>query len=366
MPSGRIVWQLDYGVVDGKRKMRSFATEPEAQKALDKAQVAVRRLGEMGLTASPVEMADFLSLQSRVQSVGATLHQAVEFFMQHGAKLTRPALLSAVVEDFVWSRQEANRSVRTVQTYRATLRSLVRVYPLLSAHELTRDHVEKWLGRSGWQAKTRNTALGHVRSLYSWACRRGHATHDPCDGVELLRLDREEIHTLSPEQARRLLQEAVKQPRLMPYVALGMFCGVRRAELERMRWAEVSVAQRTVIVLGKNAKTRARRVIDLPEAAVAWLTAAGYGEAGARPAAKRVAPANLKRLWKAFWPHAGLPRWPSNALRHTFASMHHAHHRDEAKLQALMGHESAEVLHQNYRALRPPAEAAEFWALRPP
>jgi integrase len=57
--------------------------------------------------------------------------------------------------------------------------------------------------------------------------------------------------------------------------------------------------------------------------------------------------------------------WPHNAMRHTFASMHYAAYENEAKLQVQMGHESAAMLHRNYRAIKTRTEAAAFWDLRP-
>jgi hypothetical protein len=45
--------------------------------------------------------------------------------------------------------------------------------------------------------------------------------------------------------------------------------------------------------------------------------------------------------------------------------MHDAMHGDEAKLQAILGQSSAEVLFTNYRALVSRAEAVRFWGMRP-
>jgi integrase len=113
-------------------------------------------------------------------------------------------------------------------------------------------------------------------------------------------------------------------------------------------------------------------VVDIPGAAIAWLEAAGLGEK--RPGAglalwwtedKGIAPSNLKDLWPAFRDRAGVERWPKNAMRHTFASMHYAHHQNEALLQVQMGHRSKDELFQHYRALKTRDEAAKFWALRP-
>jgi integrase len=120
----------------------------------------------------------------------------------------------------------------------------------------------------------------------------------------------------------------------------------------------------TVIVAAKKVKTRARRVVEIPEIARAWIVAAGWTPEMMRKG--RVAPANHKTLWPRFWRGAGLRVWPHNGLRHTFASMHYAAFEDEVPLRSILGQASEEVLHSNYRALKTKRVAEEFWALRPP
>lgn len=365
LPSGNYSWLLDYGLVEGERRRVSFGEDKAgAERALAKAKAAVVTHGELGLSASPMEMAEFLTLMERLRKAGASISEAVEFYMRHGTLVKAPVLLPELVESFIWSRAEAGRSPRTLETYRGTLRSLARAFPLRLAHELTAEEVAIWLAGPGWSARTKSGALGHLRSLYAWGREpaQGHASLDPSAGMTIKADVPEEIGTLTVGQCERLLKAAMHEPRMMPYLVLGMFCGLRRAEIQRLTWDAVDLDERTVIVGARISKTRQRRVVDLPENAVAWIMAAG-DETRGRTA--RVAPANLKEKWPEFWPKCGLLAWPNNGLRHTFASMHYAMWQDEAKLQAQMGHESANMLHQHYRALKTRKEAEKFWALAP-
>ena len=170
---------------------------------------------------------------------------------------------------------------------------------------------------------------------------------------------------------------------MMGFIVLGLFGGLRPAEIQRLDWSAVDLDEGTVIVAGKQAKTRRRRVVDLSGNAVEWLNtlkreqqtgpicgrywdarwrmfrrslgwAVGSGERGVK---ETVRPGDRG------WGRQG--EWPHNALRHTYASMHYAMWQDEAKLQAQMGHESAAMLHRHYRALKTRKEAERFWALRP-
>lgn len=370
LPSGNVTWLLDYGLVDGERKRVSFGEDKAgAERALAKAQAAVVSHGQLGLSASPQEMAEFLTYKRRLAEAGSSIGEAVEFFMRHGTLVKAPVLLPELVESFIWAKREINRSPRTIETYQSVLGSLARMYPLRLAHELTAEDVEAWLAAQQWSGGTQEKNLGHFRSLYSWASEkpRRHVALDPSEGVEGVYADDDgdddgEIGTLTVEQCQRMLRQALSEPRLMPYVVIGMFGGVRRAELERLKWEAVNLDEGTVVVGLKIAKTRTRRIVDLPVNAVAWIRAAG--EAG-RGKGEKVAAANLKRKWPQFWRACGLAVWPKNGLRHTYASMHYAMHQDEAKLQAQMGHVSADVLHQNYRALKTKKEAERFWGLAP-
>ena len=139
-----------------------------------------------------------------------------------------------------------------------------------------------------------------------------------------------------------------------------------------------------MIVHGRHAKTRQRRVVDVPANAVEWLRVwkekmeiekeesqrrewrRRKKAKKAEDAVEKIIPRNFKRRWERLREGCGwkLP-WPHDVMRHTFASMHYAAYANESKLQALMGHESANVLFTNYRALRTPVEAKLFWDLRP-
>lgn len=354
---------LDYGLVDGERKRERFEDEAAARRALEGAEAARRNLGLMGLQATSTELAEFLAVRARLPA-GTSILQATEFFMSNGLKVTQPVLVPKLVEDFIWSRRELNRDARTIHTYTHVLSSLARAYPLTLADELTGEQIGRWLRSTGWGASTQNKAVGHVRSLYRWAMARKHAAVCPCVGIEKVTTVREEIGTLSLRECELLLKLALRVPRFMPFVALGLFRGMRRSEMERLRLRDWDWREGSVIAEAKKVKTRRRRVIELPPIIVLWMKAAGW-KPGMMELEGPLVPSNLKDMWPKFWRMAGLQVWPDNGLRHTFASMHYALHQDETLLQAILGHESDDVLHTNYRALKRRSEAVAFWKLKP-
>jgi integrase len=70
---------------------------------------------------------------------------------------------------------------------------------------------------------------------------------------------------------------------------------------------------------------------------------------------------NMEELKKA----AELEAWPHNGLRHSFGSYHLAFYGDAVKTAQQMGHRSADVVHNHYKALVLKVEAEKFWNLKP-
>ena len=78
-----------------------------------------------------------------------------------------------------------------------------------------------------------------------------------------------------------------------------------------------------------------------------------------------VCPPNLRKLLEADRTNAGLKKWPSNGLRHSFASYHLAHFQDAAKLALELGHTSQSLIFRHYRELVKPVQAAKYWTIQP-
>jgi len=359
--SGGTSWALDYGLVNGRRKVASFKKKADAVAALNAAKQSRQKFGNLAPMLSPVEVADFLTARDRLAECGASVQEAVDYYLKNAAIVRERVLVPELVKRFLDLQADRKNAVRAQQSYRTALGALSRWLPMKAASEVQKADVEHWLNGSGWAAKTRNSRLGYASSMFNWGIIKGLLAKNPCVGIERIKLVGDEIGTLTLGECEKLLTAAVGT-RLLPYVVFGMFCGIRRAELERLTWGRVNLPEATITIGAKEAKTRSRRVVEIDKAALAWLALV---PSETMQAAVRIVPSDFKDIWREFREKAGVAEWPNNALRHTFASMHYAKHENENKLQAQMGHESAAMLHKHYRALKTRAEAEKFWALRP-
>src|SRR5262249_50858509 len=134
---------------------------------------------------------------------------------------------------------------------------------------------------------------------------------------------------LTVDEAARLLEAAT--PDVLPYIAIGLFAGLRSAELERLDWSEVDFESGLIEVTAQKSKTASRRFVPMQDNLRQWLLKL-HKHAG------NVTPFGFAYLVAQARKRAGINEWPSNALRHSFASYHLAHFNDINTLTLQMGH----------------------------
>lgn len=226
----------------------------------------------------------------------------------------------------------------------------------------------------------------------SFVCPLCLSTRSPGAGVRIIQSPMCERYasTLQPsacsarEEFARLLEAASEKT--LPYWLLGGFAGLRRAEIERLEWKDVHFDSGLIEVPALKAKTASRRFVQIQPNLNVWLQP--Y-----RTRSGKVCPANLRNLldvdrvasgiWKApaaavqafcersgidratYRPSAKLKAWPSNGLRHSFASYHLAHFMDAARLSLELGHTSQDIIFRHYRELVKPDQGAKYWNVCP-
>jgi integrase len=193
---------------------------------------------------------------------------------------------------------------------------------------------------------------------FNFAVGRKYASENPALGTAKAREPKSKPGILSVEQATALLVNASSE--VLPYIAIGLFAGLRRAEIERLDWSEIDFESGHIEVTAEKSKSKlANRFITLQPNLRAWLMPyrklRGY-----------VAPQeNFQPLFNQSRKAAGITDWPDNGLRHSFASYHLAHFKDAKGLALEMGHVDSGVLFNHYRALVKPKEADRYWRIKP-
>lgn len=210
------------------------------------------------------------------------------------------------------------------------------------------NQIEDFINREGLKsAASRRSQLIDLRTLFSYAVRRGYARVNVASQVAMPQRDEMEPGILTVEQVKTVLAGVRKEcPEITRFVALVLFGGARPDEAKQL--TEKAVHDGYIEIPAKVSKTNRRRLIRVNDTFLAW-----WNLGGELPL----------QDWKARKVREFVRPWPHDALRHSFVTYHHAMF-GEVETSLAAGHSIA-VMHKHYRALVTEAEARKFWELKP-
>jgi integrase len=192
----------------------------------------------------------------------------------------------------------------------------------------------------------------------NFAVMRGYAIDNPAVKAAKAKEPKADIGILTVTQAVQLLESA--SAAILPYIAVGLFAGLRRAELERLDWSEVDFESGLIKVTAEKSKTAQRRFVTMQPNLREWLLPL-------REVSGNVTPRgwNFRQAFDRAREAAGIAEWPDNALRHSFASYHMAHFKNAASTALELGHHDSRITFAHYRELVKPKDAERYWNIRP-
>ena len=340
---------------EGKRRVRLFTTKTDA--AQFAADLNRQRSGSSGeLLGAPANVQE--SCVRAIRLLGPLAHrmyEAAESFLRELEKRPRQqATVATVTDQCLESKEAAGRRPSYLSQLRVTLGQFSRRFGDRHIATLSPAEIESWLNGNGWSQATRRGYLTDVRTLYTYAVSHGYCVENFAQRVERPSHDDKPPGILTVAQGRTLLNALLKHDRgLIPYVALGMFAGIRPYEARQITAADV--ANGYVHVSGKAAKTRQRRLVTLLPVLKAWLGVKG-GE---------YQPKNLKRRFERIVAQSGLT-WTHDVLRHSFASYHLALTGSAEQTALQLGHSNTAMLFAHYRELVTKTDAEAWFNLTPP
>lgn len=304
---------------------------------------------------------------------GKSVREAAE--MMAGKLEERRRLKSRTVreciDELISGKKSEGLSSRYLGDLESRLFAFAEDFGTRHADSVEKTELEEWLlglrisqkGRANHGAPLSATSRNNFRRvlgvLFAFACDRGYSVENPAAKVTKAKVVGGEVGILTVEQTNNLLSNSASE--IIPFLAIGAFAGLRRAEIERLDWSEIDLIDGLIEVKASKAKSARRRFVHISKNLALWL----------RPFAKISGPVvemsleNLRIAFEDSRKSAGIERWPANALRHSFASYHLAKHRDAAALALEMGHSNSSLIFEHYRQLVRPAAAESYWNIVP-
>jgi integrase len=366
-------WRI-VGWKNGRRTQYWFKSEDDGQRAAEDLNAEITAHGTQ-VALSSADRLRAIHAAERLRPYGKTIDDAVNHYVSYLDRLASSVpfsrLASQVREEFNRRANHNEASPRHIETMRETLAKLEAKFADRLVSSIETKDIREWLQGLPLAAKTRNKHRGYARQIFSLAVEYGHCTANPAIGVKKFRErsneENGEISILSAEDTKKLFRAA--DPKVIPFLVLNFFCGIRRSTVERLDWSDVSMAQKHVIVPRYKGKNQKRYRVTLSDNALEWLKPMAQAEGSflapsrAMQSAGRPSKRRTRELIVAAAQEADIV-FPDNAGRHTFISMHVAYHESIEKT-ALEADTSAEIIKSNYLDIVTREEATNFWAIYP-
>jgi len=240
------------------------------------------------------------------------------------------------------------------------------------ACNVTTADIQDWLDGLKLGAQSYRNFRTVLHTLFKHAVARGYAADNPVEGVERVKVNGGDVDVFTPSEITRLLDAArQKFPDFLPCLAIGAFAGLRSAEIERLEWSDIHLAEKFIVVGASKAKTASRRVVPIHDNLAAWLapyaerkgkvwTGGWFYKAQRDCAAATKVETDVENNIAAQKP----VKWKANALRHSYASYRFALTNDAGRVAGECVN-SASVIHRHYRELVKPADAVKWFNVKP-
>jgi integrase len=361
-------WQLSIHK-DGKRTRTFHKTEEAAEKAWSTHCARLKRFGTDALHFSAEELREFAEARRIIP--GVDLREAAQFFRHHHPDGAAETTIAEAVAAYLEHQSKKALSKRHMDALRLHCETFAQDLPTRSIRAIGGNDLLLWLQGLRCEPRTARNYAGSLASFFNWCERRGLVSRSPAKSIHETDMPRaipKAKTVLTVDQCAKLMDfMAAHYPKYVPWHALQLFAGIRRAEVGRMTWDCLDLEAKTVTLFGfedgkRIVKTGDDWVLhDLPASLWEWLREfPGKG--------KIRVPGNdtIERIRGEELPSIGIPTWPKNAMRHTFCTMLMSLHGDAAKVANWSRHTNAAQLYKSYVAkLVSREEAGRFCGILP-
>jgi integrase len=351
----RDVFLVD-GRINGKGRRFFFQTRRDADTKAHALAIERRNQGTAALYFPERLRVEALECSEKLKPFGRSLRDAVNFYLPHLFIENRTCTIEALVQQLLAAKERDGASERYLGDLRSRLGQFAASFKGKNVSDFTNVEIDHWLRSLGVSPITRNNFRRALIVAFNFARANKFCIDNPARETAKAKETRLRPQILTVDQLAMLLERA--KPELMPFVAIGAFAGLRRAELERLEWNEVDLESMLIEVPASKAKGASERFVKIEPNLAQWL------EPHAQPRG-HVAPLNYRELLDEARYASGITRWPKNALRHSFASYHLAKFNDAAALSLQLGHTSPHLVFKHYRQLVRPKEAERYWQIAP-
>jgi len=383
--NGRVVFQVRVPNPNGGLSIRkTFKTKQDAETFASSARIERENYGHAAFGISDALRTDAVRAAEILRETGVTLTEAARAFLKDWQMKRNGVAVAQAVDAFLASR--ANREKRHLTNLKTRLSHFASAAGTKNTTDIEPGEISDFLAGLTYEPRTILHYWTHLNGFFNFCLGRKWVSANPMRQVDRPRVSDADPEKLSTHQAAKILLAC--DDRILPGVAIALFCGLRQCEVENLDWGAVDLEEGVLkITASLGGKLSGRRVVPIPPCLKEWISpfqkksgrvcsvsegtqrdlwtqariVAGFGP-------YKPTSAKVRQLLKD--PKTGKPRkdlipWPDNALRHSGISYNLATDSNLARVAYESGN-SPDVVKGHYNGLATNKEAQAFFAIMPP
>lgn len=368
-------WRLSY-FSEGRRVRKHYRTEKEAVVEWKNICDETAKHGKAGAAYSAHDRMEFF--EAKRLCGNADLRDVAREWMAMRPGGGQSLSVFDALQQFTAQKEASNRSKRHLNTLKSHLDRFATSFGKNEIKSISGNAILSWLSQLGLSPRSVANYHTSLSNFFNWAARRGIVTKSPTEAIDqsdMPTVPKPPRGVLTVDQTSSMMAWLEdERPHFVACHALQCFAGIRAAEVERMQWDWIDIGKKTITLPGwvldaetgehtQGTKTQDDWVLhDLPDNIWTWLKK--YKGKG-----KIRYPANKANgiMRQAFTtlPHP-IPKWPHNAMRHTFCTMAISLHQSADRVALWSRHTNARQLYKSYVAkLVTKADAERYFAIVP-
>lgn len=292
----------------------------------------------------------------QVKGVGslATLYEAAKFYAaRHKATTDKP--IREIADEFIQFKQERGLSGAYIGDLRYRLERFAEAFKG-NIGSVSTSAIQQWLDGLEVSSQSYMNFRRVIYLLFEFAVKCDYCLDNPVLNAEI-KSRHGAVRIITPEEVAIVLEAVPANFRAC--ITISAFAGLRTAEVQRLEWQDINLAERYITVSTGGAETASQRVVPITDNLALWL--AKCPRVGRK--VWKHGPERYLRCMARLSKKSGV-RWKNNALRHSFISYRLALVQDAAKVAIEAGSSSSVVL-RHHKAQVTPAAAVSWFAVKP-
>jgi len=365
---GRLKWQIDFGVVDGKRPRKVFDTEKEADNEIAEFEKKQKKIGDAWLRVPRKELDELIVFWEILRKEGVTPQQVWDGFrewqkLQEAKPVNKSVSYREAVDTWREEKLGSGKDERYVEDSVALLQRFGEGREEQPIEQFPAGELREWIAAQKWGLSTKKSNMGRFASLWTVAVRHGWVSENIVERLEPIGKLRVTVEIFNHQSCRKLMAASLANTvhqRVIAPLALGLFCGMRPEEIDHPRfgWHLIDLEHAHIEIPAEVAKDGDQRTVTLLPVAVAWLKLA-------LKLKNPLPPVNERKLIDSCCELARITHWPHDVLRKTCATHLRNHYENDWHVIKDLGN-SMRILLKHYADLKVPASVSkQHWKLTP-